>query len=422
MHRVFSRRTLLFGVFFASCLLLSACASPAEPAQAPQETPAAPSRTAAPAASPAPTPQPAPATKEPLIVTGVTAQRLSRQEIQVTWPDALDGQVSQYILKKRLTLEGTGAEEWTTVSTVASDGQPGGADWTVTDPLEGDEIVQYEYAVETVPADTDAHAGETSAGVLASNLLVCIDPGHFAGKNYMDGADGYGYAEGDATLRIALKLQEILRDTYGVTTCLTRDSGHITLDGYQDDTLDKAHLTLRGSYAGQVGSDLFLSLHTNANLENANGAPTLQQPIAANKPILLASNLTCASAQLLGVANAIGSSLAQASYAAGTATRSDFTAASVGQVPLWSDASNDSADLPGGVYTRRQSDGSDFYGVLRGATSVGVPGLIIEHGLHTVPEVRKAAMEGDLLDRWAAADAYGIAVGYGFSARSAQTP
>lgn len=419
MHRFRSRRALAAGALLALTLGLAGCSSPAPSAdtQAPTED----TSTADPANDTTPTaPDPTPADKEPLTVTGVTAKRLSRQQMAVTWPDALDGQVQQYILKKRIARDGTSIGEWTTVSTVDSDGQPGGADWSVTDQLDSDQIVQYEYAVETVPTDTDTYAGETSSGVLASNLLVCIDPGHFAGKNYMDVADGYGYAEGDASLRIALKLRDILQDTYGISSYLTRDSGTITLDGYSNDTLDTAHLTLRGTYAGQVDSDLLLSLHTNANADNANGAPTCEQPIALNKPILLASNLTCASPEPLAVANAIGTNLALASYNAGTATREDFTTVQLNNVPLWTEPYNDSIENPGTVFARRQSDGSDFYGVLRGATSVGVPAIIIEHGFHTVPEVRKAAMEGDLLDRWAAADAYGIAYGYGFESELVQ--
>ncbi len=43
---------------------------------------------------------------------------------------------------------------------------------------------------------------------------------------------------------------------------------------------------------------------------------------------------------------------------------------------------------------------------------VNVPGLIIEHGFHTIPEVRKLALTGELLEKWAEADANGIAEGY----------
>lgn len=415
MHHVRSRRALIFGALFALCLPLGlgGCAS-SEDTQSPAQDSSAASTTTTPA------PDPTPADKEALTVTGVTAQRLARQEMQVSWPDDLDGQVSQYLVKKRTALDGTSIGEWTTVASVDSDGQAGGADWTVTDALDSDAIVQYEYAVETIPADTAAYAGTTSDGVLASNLLVCIDPGHFAGKNDVEGDDGYGYAEGDASLRIAKKLQEILQDTYGISSCLTREGEHITLDGYTDDTLDQAHLPLRGEYAGKVGSDLLLSLHTNANADEANGYPTCAQPTSANKPILLASNLACASPQVVAVGNAIGTNLALVSYNAGTATQEDFETVMVNEVPLWTEKYNDGLDIPGTMMARHKKNGDDFYGVLRGATSVGVPALIIEHGFHTVPEVRKAAMEGDLLDRWAAADAYGIAYGYGFESELVQ--
>ena len=55
----------------------------------------------------------------------------------------------------------------------------------------------------------------------------------------------------------------------------------------------------------------------------------------------------------------------------------------------------------------------NYYGVLRGASNVKVPGMIIEHGFHTVEEVRRLAMEEDLTQKWAEADAYGIAKGFG---------
>ena len=50
--------------------------------------------------------------------------------------------------------------------------------------------------------------------------------------------------------------------------------------------------------------------------------------------------------------------------------------------------------------------------MLRGAATVNVPGLIIEHGFHTIPEIRKLVLTGELLEKWADADARGIAEGY----------
>ena len=40
--------------------------------------------------------------------------------------------------------------------------------------------------------------------------------------------------------------------------------------------------------------------------------------------------------------------------------------------------------------------------------------MIIEHGYHTVEQVRNAAMNGELKGKWADADAKGIAAGFGF--------
>ena len=76
---------------------------------------------------------------------------------------------------------------------------------------------------------------------------------------------------------------------------------------------------------------------------------------------------------------------------------------------------NDSLDTPGTLFYRLKSNGTeDYYGVLRGAAAAGVPGIVIEHGMHTVPQVRQAAMEGSLVPRWAEAAAAGVAFGYGF--------
>ncbi len=74
---------------------------------------------------------------------------------------------------------------------------------------------------------------------------------------------------------------------------------------------------------------------------------------------------------------------------------------------------NDQTDVEGTV-CRRSGEHGDYYGVLRGAANVGVPGMIIEHGFHTVPEMRQMAAAGELAGAWARADAEGIAEGFGF--------
>ena len=348
-------------------------------------------------------------------VTALRAERLSVQQIQLSWSDDFDSETKEYVVKRRHAVNGTGVGDWTVVATIPSDRQTDGQAVYTTDTLPDETICQLEYTV--VPLQEGETDSQTLAGttVLASNLLVCIDPGHYGGANLVHAPDSYGYAEGDATLRIAQSLQTLLKEQYGIDSCLTREGNTITLDGYSDETLDHAHLMLRGTYAGIVESNLFISLHTNANEDGANGYETCEQPIGINKPILVANQLASRSGVCIAVGNAIGQNLAKVSFDAGLSTVSTFIGAHPGQLEEWSDDYNDSLDVPGKLFCRMKSNGTeDYYGVLRGAAEAGVPGLIIEHGMHPVPQVRQAAMEGDLLQKWAQADAHGIAYGFGF--------
>ena len=348
-----------------------------------------------------------------LSVDEINADRLSEQTIQISWPDSLDAEAEQYIVKKRRITNPNEAETWCIVDTVSSDHQVDGNLWQVTDRLADTTIQQYEYTVDVQVRDASKYEPQKGRCVLASNLLVCIDPGHYNGVNRLDG----GYVEGDVTLQLALMLRDDLKRKYGIDSCLTRETGSITLNGYTDEVLDSAHLELRGLYAGEMGSDIFLSLHTNANETNANGFETCSQPIAINKPILIVNTTTCTSQTAIKVANEIGTSLSAVNYEMGLSTVMEFRTVTFGQVDQWTDAYNDSLDMPGTVFCKFMNDGRDYYGVLRGAACVGVPGIIIEHGMHTVPEVRTASTEGDLIERWATADAYGIAQGFGFTSQ-----
>lgn len=348
-----------------------------------------------------------------LFVDEIYADRLSKQTIQISWPDSLDAEVEQYIVKKRQITNSNEAETWCIVDTVSSDHQIDGNLWKATDKLADATIHQYEYTVEVQARDPSKYESQEGERVLASNLLVCIDPGHYKGVNQLEN----GYVEGDVTLQLALMLRDDLKRKYGINSCLTRETSSITLNGYTDEALDSAHLELRGLYAGEMGSDIFLSLHTNANETNANGFETCSQPIAINKPILIVNTATCAAQTAIKVANAIGTSLSAVNYEMGLSTVMEFRTVAFGQVDQWTDSYNDSLDMPGTVFCKFMDDGRDYYGVLRGAACAGVPGIIIEHGMHTVPEVRIASTGGDLIERWAAADAYGVAQGFGFTAQ-----
>lgn len=343
--------------------------------------------------------------KEKIRVESLRFERVSECELRIKWSDQYNPYVEEYIVKRQENKE----SDWETVGTLTSDQIAEERTLAVVDTLKDDGMQQYMYRVDVKVTDEDRYEATEGEMIAASNILICIDPGHYAGRNLVQSEDGLGYAEGDVTLGIAKELSKILMDDYGVSSIMTRDSGSITIDGYTDGDLDGSHISLRGKYAKD--SHLFLSLHTNANLDNANGYATNEQPVSINKPILILNEIACESEEMLEIANAVGRSVTQANSQAGLAAVKEFDAVGdQNDIREWTDFYNDKLEVPGTVCSRLGRNG-DYYGVLRGAAEVGVPGMIIEHGYHTVPEVREQAMEGDLKEVWAQADALGIAEG-----------
>ena len=338
-------------------------------------------------------------------MTGSGKKRYN-QEIEIRWPDQWDGYIREYQIERRTP----GSGSWEQVGSLPAGQGTAEGQLSWVDTLEDGSIRQYEYRVQAEPLDPEACEVQDGEPVMASNLLLCIDPGHYAGKNMIQTEPVY--AEGDFTLPLAQELEKILREEYGVTVRMTRDSGDISLGGYSNDSLDSGHISLRGEAA--KGADLFISLHTNANLEGANGCATEEQPISINKPILILNEPACQDPQVIRLANRIGSGLAKASVELGIAAKGTFQeVADAGEIREWTDAYNDATNVEGTV-CRRTGQNGDYYGVLRGAANVGVPGMIIEHGFHTVPEMRGTAKTGELAKAWARADAEGIAEGFGF--------
>ena len=259
----------------------------------------------------------------------------------------------------------------------------------------------------TILAPLECRAAETAEK--KKNIVVCIDAGHYKGRK-LSGKNTYGYDEGIVTLKIALQLREELKK-YGIDSYLTRETDNIKIGGYKNKTLDDSkHISLRGEYAKKA--DLFVSLHTNANNSNANGYETCDQPVEINKTIVLINKVARNSSKFVKLAHEVGKAVTTANYEAGVSTTKKFTSVKKGKVKKWTDSYNDSLNKQGAVCSRFKSNG-DYYGVLRGASNVKVPGMIIEHGFHTVEEVRRLAMEEDLTQKWAEADAYGIAKGFG---------
>lgn len=346
------------------------------------------------------------APKKVLQINDINFSRISNKELKLTWSDQKDACIKKYVVKRRKT----GETRWQTIGAQASDGKAGGVEYSFVDTLQSPEPQQYEYRIDIKVRNSGEYEAEEGKTVLASNVLICLDPGHYEGQNVIE-TKGIRYAEGDFTLELAQEARKILEETYGITSLLTRESETISIGGYTNGELDQGHISLRGEYAR--GSNLFLSLHTNANLEGANGAAVDSQPIEITKPIIIASTTACDNVTALAVGNAVGSRLAEVNAQMGIALPGKFkTVGSQAEMVPWTDAFNDGLENPGTI-CYRTGQGGDYYGVLRGAADAGVPGMIIEHGFHTVPKMRELAVQGELAVQWAQADAYGIGEGFG---------
>lgn len=345
----------------------------------------------------------------------IEMERESRQAIRLSWSESYDDVVDNYLLKRRDTENGQGIGEWILLATIPSDKNLSNGDWYYTDELNVDKPQQYEYRIDVEIGNTENYVAEEGDTIFGSNVKICIDPGHYDIAREVAEADEYHYIEGNFVLELALELRNILKENYGIDACLTRENRTITLDGYTDDELDSAHISLRGEYATKEDCDLFVSLHTNSNAEDANGYDTFFQPLSINKPIIIVNTVTLTSEIAMEAANAVGTKLASVNYEMGLAESDMFCEVTATGVGEWTQNYNDGLGEMGTVVIRTGKKNPDYYGVLRGATNVGIPGMIIEHGYHSVAGLREAAITGDLKEVWANADAVGIAYGFGFT-------
>lgn len=184
---------------------------------------------------------------------------------------------------------------------------------------------------------------------MSKPFKVCLDAGHYG--NYNAGAVK-GYYE---SVRM-WKLTELLAQELtarGISVIKTRSNQATDLA-----------LTSRGKKA--KGCDLFLSMHSNATSVESVDYPVAYVP-------------------LNGTGTAIGQKLA------------DIVADVMGTVQK------------GRTATRKGSGGADYYGVIRGAVAVGVPGVILEHSFHTNPKAAAWLMVDANLAKLAKAEADCIA-------------
>ena len=196
---------------------------------------------------------------------------------------------------------------------------------------------------------------------------------------------------------------------------MTRTGSSISLSyngkTYKNENLDQKNIAVRGYMAATVGCDLFVSLHTNST---SRPKKPWSQPKSINKAYVFVNSAAHKSDLGMKIANTIGTSLTEYNQDAGI-QKSDFTVRTKNAAPDFTSLANDAANENGTVIHRKSSRGDDYYGVLRGASTTGVEGLLVEHAFHATQIVRKLAMvSSDLYKNWAACDAYGIAYGFGF--------
>ena len=190
-------------------------------------------------------------------------------------------------------------------------------------------------------------------------MKICLDAGHY-GKYNQSPADRR-YFESDMTWKLHL-LQKKYLEQYGIQVITTRSAQE-----------DDRGLFDRG--AASAGCDLFISDHSNAVGSGVDDR--VDYPAAY-----------CA---IDGSADGIGMALAQCvEQVMGTAQKAR-------------------------IEHRRGSRG-DYYGVLRGATAVGTPGLILEHSFHTNTAIAAWLLDENHLERLARAQAAAIALYYNLSA------
>ena len=184
---------------------------------------------------------------------------------------------------------------------------------------------------------------------------VCLDAGHYGKYNRSPVVKDY--YESDMNWKLHLLLKKYL-EQYGVEVITTRTN--------KDKDLS---LTSRGR--ASEGCDLFLSIHSNAASKESVDYPVVY-------------------VQLDGKGDALGNALASAiEYMMET--------------------------KQGGRIEKRKGIRGEYYGVLRGAASVGTVGLILEHSFHTNAKAAKWLMDQNNLEELAKVEADIIAKHLGAS-------
>ena len=194
-------------------------------------------------------------------------------------------------------------------------------------------------------------------------MKICIDPGHY-GDDYNPGVAA-GYVESNFTWTYSWLLKARL-EKYNVEVTMTREN-----------KADDLGLQARGKKA--AGCDLFISVHSNG---------------VDNKPDMNA--VFChwsVRSGGEGIAKKIGNALTV------------FFRSEWGKICDPCFYAQESEKYPG----------YDYFGVLKGAASVEVPGIIVEHSFHSNKQYCEWAMTEGNLERMADIEVAAIVEYYGLS-------
>lgn len=311
-----------------------------------------------------------------------TSMGADTRAITLRWAHDGDGDYTSYVIY-RTDASGNDWTKLTTLSAIQSD-----AVYTYTDNISSMQSRYFRYALVGVNGNT------CGAPVFVqgwAKIRICIDPGHYLGCN----SNGT-YAEGTQMLLLGMKLKSSLESfgSNGVSFAdarITR-TGSATAETFSSGVTSEltisdknTALRTRGVYAKSC--DFFVSLHTNA-LSNWN-----ETNMWGVYSFLNLTALGNSSDKQL--AFSLGQTASQAITPGGVSvdSRSRFTSSNV---------------------IDKRSDGMTHYKVLRGADSVGVPGILLEHSFHTNPAVRTWLMNDANLNTLARAEAVTILRHYGF--------
>ena len=197
-------------------------------------------------------------------------------------------------------------------------------------------------------------------------IKICLDAGHYGQYNHSPAVKSY--CESEMNWKLHNKLADALK-AYGIEVIKTRAE------------LDKdLGLQARGKTA--KGCDLFLSIHSNS----------VGSRVDENVDYVVVY------VPLNGSGDAIGKKLAECIASTMGTKQKPYTK------------------------TRKSENGNwDYYGVINGAVSVGVPGLILEHSFHTNTKMTNWLLNDANLDKMALAEAKVIAEHYGLT-KVTETP